>query len=102
MPPGSPFTARPIPYPQIVAPFTLAPGQDTSVVLAYSSQGSSRVTMSIETAESFARQAMTAAAKNYTFYGMILVLIAVTSIAVVAPRQMLFAVYDAYIFSLAF
>jgi len=100
LPPDSPFGARPIAHPQLVAPFRLAPGDHTTLVLAYSSQGSSRTSLSIETPDSFAALSQATAAKNYVFYGLILGLIVVTSIAVVVVRQWLFAIFGAYILSL--
>jgi two-component system, sensor histidine kinase LadS len=99
--PDSPFSARPIAAPQTVAPFTLAPGQAATLIVAYSSQGSSRTAISIETATSFAALSAVSIAKTYTFYGMFLALLAVTSIALVVLRQVLHAVYAAYVGGLA-
>jgi two-component system, sensor histidine kinase LadS len=100
MPPDSPFDARPIIYPQVVAPFELAPGEAATLLMAYSSQGSSRLSMSIETPESFAAMSLAASARTYLFYGMIFVLIAVTSIAIAVFRQRLLVIYAAYVVSL--
>ncbi|MCU0802945.1 MAG: sensor histidine kinase [Rhodobacteraceae bacterium] len=97
----SPFSARPIADPQPVAPFALAPGQSATLIMAYSSQGSSRTAISIETAESYAALSSVAIAKTYTFYGMFLALLAVTSIALVVLRQVLHAAYAAYVGGLA-
>jgi two-component system, sensor histidine kinase LadS len=95
----SPFTARPVDYPQMVAPFTLEPGAVATLVVAYYSQGASRLSMSVETPESFAVQARLNAAKNYVFYGMMGILIAAATLALVMFRQMVFAAYAAYLFS---
>jgi hypothetical protein len=56
--------------------------------------------MSLETADSFAALTDRANAKTYAFYGMIFVLIAVASIAVVMLRQALHAIYGAHVLSL--
>ena len=100
MPPGSTFDVRPIVYPQVVAPFDLAPGEPATLLVSYTSQGSSRLSMSIETPESFAALSLASAAKTYLFYGMIFVLIAVTSIAIAVFRQRLLVIYAAYVLSL--
>jgi hypothetical protein len=51
----SPFSARPVNHPQMVAPFELAPGRGRNTRgIAYYSQGSSRLSMSIETPQSLA------------------------------------------------
>jgi two-component system, sensor histidine kinase LadS len=97
----SPFSARPDANPQIVAPFVLAPGEASTLIMAYSSQGSSRTAISIETSESFAALSSVATAKTFTFYGMILALLAVTSIAMVVLRQVLHVVYAAYVGGMA-
>jgi signal transduction histidine kinase len=95
----SPFSARPIDDPQMVAPFDLAPGEAATLVVAYYSQGASRLSMSIETPESLAGQTRIAAAKSYAFYGMMLVMIALATVALAALRQRVFAAYAAYILS---
>ncbi|MDN2583876.1 sensor histidine kinase [Aquibium sp. ELW1220] len=95
----SPFGARPVDYPQMVAPFALAPGEAATLLVAYYSQGASRLSMSVETPESFAVQARLNAAKNYVFYGMMGILIAAAVLALVMFRQMVFAAYAAYLFS---
>lgn len=95
----SPFGARPVDYPQMVAPFALAPGEAATLLVAYYSQGASRLSMSVETPESFAVQARLNAAKNYVFYGMIGILIAAALLALVMFRQMVFAAYAAYLLS---
>lgn len=95
----SPFGARPVDYPQMVAPFVLAPGEAATLLVAYYSQGASRLPMSVETPESFAVQARLNAAKNHVFYGMMGILIAAAALALVMFRQMVFAAYAAYLLS---
>lgn len=93
----SPFSARPIAFPQMVAPFKLAPGEDATLLVAYYSQGSSRISMSIETPDSFSDKARLSEAKNYAFYGMMLVLVVMASVALLVLRQLVFAAYAAYL-----
>jgi len=95
----SPFSARPIANPQMVAGFDLAPGEAATLVLSYYSQGSSRLSMSVETPDSFAAQAGLNAAKNYAFYGMMLVMIALATIALAVLRHAVFAAYALYLLS---
>lgn len=94
----SPFAARPINYPQIVAPFDLAPGETATLVVAYHSLGASRHSMSVETPDSFANKARVNAAKNYAFYGMMLVMMTLASVALVTLRERVFAAYAGYLF----
>ncbi|MGE0500407.1 MAG: 7TM diverse intracellular signaling domain-containing protein [Rhizobiaceae bacterium] len=96
----TPFSARPIDNPQMVAPFDLAPGETAMLVVAYYSQGSSRLSMSVETPDSFDAQARLSEAKSYAFYGMMLVMITLAVVALVTLRQRVFAAYAAYISSI--
>ena len=95
----TPFSARPIDSPQMVAPFDLAPGEAATLIIAYYSQGSSRLSMSVETPESFAAQTRVSEAKSYAFYGMMLAMITLASVALVVLRQPVFAAYAAYLLS---
>lgn len=96
----SPFSARPIQNPQMVAPVDLAPGETATLIVAYYSQGSSRLSMSVETPDSFADRARLAQAKSYAFYGMMLVMIALATVALAVLRQPVFAAYAAYLSSI--
>ena len=95
--PDSPFSDRPVDFPQMVADFQLATGAEATLVLAYYSQGSSRVTMSIETLPSFVAEARLFEAKAFAFYGMMLVMISLALLALVALRQVIFAAYAGYL-----
>lgn len=97
---NSPFQARPVNYPQMVAPFDLDPGEAATLVLSYYSQGSSRQSMSVETPDSFARLASVSQAKNYAFYGMMLVMFTLASAALVVLRQPVFAAFAGYLLSM--
>ncbi len=93
----SPFSARPIDDPQMVAPFTLAPGEAATLIVAYYSQGSSRISMSVETVDSFAAQARVRDAKSYAFYGMMVVIIVLAAVALAVLREPVFAAYAGYL-----
>lgn len=97
----SPFAARPIRNPQMVAPFDLAPGDAATLLVAYYSQGASRISMSIETPESFEAPARVSEAKNHAFYGVMAVMIVLAMIAMAFLRQPVFAAYAAYLSSIS-
>jgi signal transduction histidine kinase len=96
----SPFSDRPIANPQLVTSFDLKPGEAATLVVVYYSQGASRLSMSVETPESFADQSSVAQAKSYAFYGMILVMIALAVVALAVLRQPVFAAYAGYLLSI--
>jgi signal transduction histidine kinase len=95
----SPFSARPIDNPQVVAPFGLARGEAATLIVSYYSQGASRLSMSVETPQSFDAQTLANNAKSYAFYGMMLVMIALAAVALAALRQPVFAAYTGYLIS---
>ncbi|WP_299413730.1 sensor histidine kinase [uncultured Sulfitobacter sp.] len=92
----SPFDARPIAFPQLVAPVTLAQGEEATVLIRYRSEGSSHLALSIETLESFSALANVRTAKAYLFYGMMALLITVAMLSLVLFRARVFAAYAAY------
>jgi signal transduction histidine kinase len=96
----SPFGDRTVDYPQMVAPFELEPGDAATILVSYYSQGSSRISMTVETADSFFALSRIQQAKNYAYYGMMLVLVAMASVALLVLRQAIFAAYAGYVLSL--
>lgn len=97
---NSPFDARPIDYAQVAAPFTLGPSKNATLVVAYHSLGAARHTMSVQTPDSFAEMARVSTAKNFAFYGMALVMIALGTLALITLRQAVFAAYVGYLLSI--
>lgn len=96
----SPFAARAIPYPQIVAPFDLAFGDEATFVVSYYAMGASRHSMSIETPDSLMQEARVNSAKSFAFYGMMLVMIVLAAVAFVTLRQFVFVAYAGYFMSI--
>jgi two-component system, sensor histidine kinase LadS len=96
----SPFSARPIAHPQIVAPFDLAPGEAATILVSYYGMGAARHAMSVETPDSLADNLRVSAAKGYAFYGMMLVMVALALVALVTLRQLIFAAYAGYLSSI--
>lgn len=92
----SPFSARPIPNPEMVAALPLPAGETATVLISLWSEGSSYVTFSIETPESFADLMSFQTAKNFAFYGMMAFLIIAALVALVLLRNVLFLAYSAY------
>ncbi|MFP1633477.1 sensor histidine kinase [Zhengella sp. ZM62] len=92
----SPFSSRPHPYPELVVPFSLQPGEDARFFIRYWSGGSSELTFSIETAESFDAFSTRRSAKNFIYYGMMLFLSALALVALLATRNAIFLAYAGY------
>ncbi|MEW9920932.1 sensor histidine kinase [Marimonas sp. MJW-29] len=88
------FDKRPIPYPEMVAPMELAPGETATLYITYWSEGSSHLAFAFETAASFAATAATRTAKNFLYYGMMILPVLLALLGFAVYRH---AVFPAYI-----
>jgi hypothetical protein len=95
----TPFSGRPVDNPQMVAPFDLAPQEEARLVVAYYSQGASRLSMSIETPQSFAALMQVSDSKSFAFYGIMSVMLVLALVGLAILRQPVFAAYAAYVTS---
>lgn len=92
----SAFGARPIPHPQMLAPMSLDPGAEATVLVSLWSEGSSYITFSMETPASFAALSSRMTAKNFVFYGMMILLIVAALVLLLFLRSGIFLAYSAY------
>jgi signal transduction histidine kinase len=92
----SAFSSRPVPYPELVVPFDLEPGSTATFFVRYWSGGSSELSFSIETAQSFEDIATGRSARNFIYYGMIVLLTALALAALAATRHPVFLCYAGY------
>ncbi|MEM9278542.1 MAG: sensor histidine kinase [Pseudomonadota bacterium] len=90
------FKTRSVQYPELVAPVTIEPGETVTVLVNYWSEGASYIQLTMETGPSFADIAAKRTAKNFIYYGMMILLIAAALIALVVYRHVVFAAYIAY------
>jgi hypothetical protein len=95
----TPFSGRPVDNPQMVAPFELAPQEQARLVVAYYSQGASRLSMSIETPQSFAALMQVSDAKSFAFYGVMTVMVVLALVGLAILRKPVFVAYAAYVTS---
>lgn len=95
----SPFSTRTIAFPEIVVPFSVPPGDEVTVFVRFWTEGSTNLAMSIETVESFTDIASTKNAKNFIFYGMMVIMIAFAMLAMAVLRLSIFPAYIAYTLS---
>ena len=92
----SPFSARPLSYPQLAVPMVLPAGVHKIVYVRYWSGGSSALAFSIELLESFEAIGARATAKNFVYYGMMLILILIALFAFAIVRRPVFLAYAGY------
>ncbi len=92
----STFDSRPIGFSELVAPLKLAPNEKAKIFVRYESGGSSEISFSIETIESFESLTSRRTAKNFIYYGMVTLLCIIALLAFVATRQVPFVAYTFY------
>ncbi len=92
----SPFSDRTIAYPQMTAPLALAPGERKTILVSYWSEGTSYLQFSVQSAESFAIMAQSKTARNFIFYGMMMLLIVAALVSLALFGNTLFLVYSLY------
>ncbi len=94
--PDSPFDARVVPDPELIAPLSINAGEVVTVLLGYRSGGASQMDFSFETMESFNALASRRTAKNFIFYGMMLLLITIAMASLLVFRHVVFLAYSCY------
>lgn len=92
----SPFSVRPISYPDIVVPLTLAPGERVTVFVRYWTEGLTSLPLSIETVESFTAISVRNAAKQSVFYGMMVIMIGFAAVGGLVLQHPIFLPYIGY------
>lgn len=92
----SPFSTRPVAYPEVVVPMVLAPGDRATVYVRFWTEGSTNLPLAIETASSFNEISTRNAAKQFIFYGMMIILIVAAAMAWVVLGHPIFPAYIAY------
>ncbi|MDJ0614379.1 MAG: sensor histidine kinase [Rhizobiaceae bacterium] len=93
------FNSRPIQFPELVAPLLIEPGSEVTVLVNYWSEGASYMQLSLETVASFEEIASARTAKNFVYYGMMLLLISAALLSLLIFWHVVFAAYIAYALS---
>ncbi|WP_366508920.1 7TM-DISM domain-containing protein [uncultured Marivita sp.] len=89
------FDKRPIQYPEMVAPMTLDPGEAATLFINFWSEGSSHIAFGFETELSFASTAAQRTAKNFLYYGMVILPMLLAIIGFAIYRHGVFIAYVA-------
>jgi signal transduction histidine kinase len=92
----SPFSTRAVAYPEVVVPLILAPGEEAAVYVRFWTEGATYLPLYVETTESFIEISTRNAAKQFVFYGMMLILIVAAMLAGLVLRHPIFPAYIGY------
>jgi len=90
------FDTRPIAYPELAAPLAIDPGESVTVFVRYWSEGASYLPIQFETPTSFSAIAAKRTAKNFLYYGMMMLLITGALVAMAILRHGIFLAYILY------
>jgi len=95
--PETKFKDRQIQFPELVTSFDFQPAETLTLYIAYSSGGSSNISLSLETQSSYERKAFQQTSKNFVSYGMMLILIVTSLLALLILRLRVFLSYLTYV-----
>ncbi|MFK7835253.1 MAG: sensor histidine kinase [Sulfitobacter sp.] len=87
------FAKRPVQYPEMVAPMQLDPGETSAIYINFWSEGSSHLAFGFETEISFATTTAARTAKNYLYYGMMIVPLLLALVGFMLYRHQVFIAY---------
>jgi len=90
------FSERSVDFPELATALTIAPGEKVILYIAYSSGGSSNISLTLETDDSFSKSALRKTSKNFISYGMLGIVIATTFISLLILRRRVFLSYFLY------
>ncbi|MCB2129184.1 MAG: sensor histidine kinase [Rhodobacteraceae bacterium] len=100
---GSVFSSRRVAYPELTVPLALAPGAKGSIYVRYWSGGSSELSWRVYESEAFADWSSRRTARNFVYYGMMILLTVAALVAFAVTRQKVFGAYGVYaLFGLLF
>ncbi|PSM18029.1 hypothetical protein C7T96_13890 [Nitratireductor sp. StC3] len=92
----SAFSTRPVAHPEVVIPLSLKQGEAATVYVRFWTEGATYLPLAIETAESFTEVSTRQTAKQFIYYGMMVILIVAALLAGIVLRHPIFPAYIAY------
>lgn len=92
----SAFSTRPVSHPEVVIPLSLKPGEAATVYVRFWTEGATYLPLAIETADSFTEVSTRQTAKQFIYYGMMVILIVAALLAGIVLRHPIFPAYIAY------
>ena len=93
---ASPFSSRPIDYHHLATTLQLEPLADSTVWIRYRTTGITAMPLAVETNMSFTTLSSREMARNFAFYGVMIVLIFASLLALVITRARIFLWYLLY------
>lgn len=91
------FSERSVQSPELASKFHFEPNEKITLYMAYWSGGSSKISLSLETEKSYSDKSIRQASKSFVSYGMMLILIFTSTLALILLRLKVFLAYSVYV-----
>ena len=90
------FSERSVDFPELATELQIAPEESVTLYIAYTSGGSSKISIFLETEESFEARAIKRISRNFVSYGMMAIVITISLISLLILRRRVFLSYFFY------
>lgn len=91
------FSDRTIDFPELATALQMVPEETVTLYIVYTSGGSSNISLSLETDQSFTKSSIKKTSKNFISYGMMLIVIVTSFLSLVILRRRVFLSYFLYV-----
>jgi len=83
--------------PELATALQMVPEETVTLYIVYTSGGSSNISLSLETDQSFTKSSIKKTSKNFISYGMMLIVIVTSFLSLVILRRRVFLSYFLYV-----
>ena len=90
------FSERSVDFPELATELRIAPEESVTLYIVYTSGGSSKISISLETEESFEARAIKRISRNFVSYGMMAIVITISLLSLLILRRRVFLSYFFY------
>ena len=90
------FSERSVDFPELATELQIAPEESVTLYIAYTSGGSSKISIFLETEESFEARAIKRISRNFVSYGMMAIVITISLLSLLILRRRVFLSYFFY------
>ena len=87
------FSERSVDFPELATELQIAPEENVTLYIAYTSGGSSKISIFLETEESFEARAIKRTSRNFVSYGMMAIVITISLLSLLILRRRVFLSY---------
>ncbi len=94
--PRTRFSERSVDFPELATELTITPNESVTLYITYTSGGSSKISIFLETEESFEARSIKRISRNFVSYGMMAIVITLSLLSLLILRRRVFLSYFLY------